>query len=405
MIAAIVFAAVVSAQQFSALPLDAALRAAVAHSPDVEQARQRVRENAALLAAAKGGAAPSLTANYAAAPQAGNDNNTVIQQLTTVGGQVTLGDYLAYAPLVRQAAFTLAGAQSDLIEAQRAERLKSAGLYFSVLKAIAALQLREQDYAGRSSDMHAAQLRYRAGDAPRIDVVRAQVALASAQADLDAARVDLANAQNALEVETGSAPAAFAQLQPLAQPAPVPANADAAVTRALLMRSDLASAKSAIAAEEAAVDATRRGFFPAVTVSAGYTSGVDTGIAVHGPSANVTLSVPVSRAQSARVEAEQARLDEARAKAEGIRRQIVLDVGSAARTYAETLRAQISAARARAAAQAELRATQVGYRNGASSSLDVSDARRTYLQAALNEVSAVYAAAQAQAVLEEEIGP
>lgn len=405
MIVSLVFAAVVSAQQFAALPLDAALRAAVTHSPDVEQARQRVREDAALLAAAKGGAAPSLTANYAAAPQAGSGSNTVIQQLTTVGGQVTLGDYLSYAPLVRQAAFALAGSQSDYREAQRTERLKVSGEYFTVLKAIAALQLREQDFAGRSQDLRAAQLRFRAGDAPRIDVVRAQVALASAQADLDAARVDLANAQDALQIETGAPASAFSQLRPLSPASPVPANPDAAVSRAVLQRSDLASAQHAVTAQQAAVDAARRGFFPAVTVSAGYTSGVDTGIPVHGPSANVTVSVPVSRAQSSRVEAEEARLEQARAKAESVRRQVVLEAGAAARTYAETVRALVSASRARAAAQAELRATQTGYSNGASSSLDVADARRTYLQAALNEVTAVYAVAQAQATLQEEIGP
>jgi len=48
-----------------------------------------------------------------------------------------LGDYLAYAPTVRQAYFTLAGAQYDLLDAQRAEHIKVLGQYFAALKAVA----------------------------------------------------------------------------------------------------------------------------------------------------------------------------------------------------------------------------------------------------------------------------
>jgi outer membrane protein TolC len=90
---------------------------------------------------------------------------------------------------------------------------------------------------------------------------------------------------------------------------------------------------------------------------------------------------------------------------ESIRRQIVVDVSAAARTYAESLQATQSARRARIAAQQQLQATQTGYRNGASSSLDVQVARRTYVSAQLDELNAIYAQAQAAATLEEEMGP
>jgi outer membrane protein TolC len=105
------------------------------------------------------------------------------------------------------------------------------------------------------------------------------------------------------------------------------------------------------------------------------------------------------------VAAERARLAQAQDKASALQRAITVTVSAAARTYQESLRAVDSAHRARVAAQEELRATEIGYRSGGSSSLDVADARRTYVQAALAEVTAVYAQAQAAATLEEEIGP
>ena len=406
MIAAILLAAVsYFPNQYSALPLDAALRRAVVNSPDVAQARERVNENAALLAAARGLAAPSIVANYAAVPQGGNNNNTITQSLTTVGGQITLGDYLAFAPTVRQAYFTLASAQYGFLDAQRTERLKVIGQYYAALRADATVGLRNQDLAGARTDLRAAQIRFRAGDAPRLDVVRAEVALAAAQANLEAAQVDRANAQNALSVETGASNAAFLHLtsaqSAISLPLPSP---DRAVARALAQRSDYLSAQQSVSGEEAAVRLAQRSVLPAVTVNAGYTSGIDSGIAVHGPSATVNVALPVSHTARDRVVAERARLAQAQDKAEAIRRQISVDVAAAARTYEESSRASQSATRARIAAQQELRATQIGYRSGASSSLDVADARRTYVQAALNELAAIYAQEQAGATLQEDMG-
>ena len=406
MIAAFIFASIAGGlQQFAALPLSQAVQNAVQISPGVAQARARVDENQALLAAARGVAAPSLQASYAAAPQGGNANNTIEQSLATIGAGVTLGDYLSYMPAVRQAQFTLAGAQYDLLDAERAEREKTIGLYFDALKAVASVGLREQDLASSQSDLRAAQLRFKAGDAPRLDVVRAQVAVANASANLDAARVDAANSENALSVETGINAQSFAKLESVQTSAPPPSEPQKAVDRALAQRSDFRSAQQAVHAEEAAVGVAQRGIFPAITLNAGYTRGYDSGVLVSGPSATVSMNVPLSHAAAARVSAERARLAQAQFKASALQRTITVAVSSAARTYQETLRAVDSAHRARIAAQEELRATEIGYRNGASSSLDVADARRTYIQAALAEVTAVYAQAQAAATLEEEMGP
>jgi outer membrane protein TolC len=407
MLAAVLLAAAatLAPQQFAQLPLESALQKAVASSPDVAQARERVNENAALLAAARGISAPALTANYAAAPQGGPNNNTITQSLVTVGGQIVLGDYFASSLTVRQAAFVLAGAQYDLLESQRAERIKVSGQYYAALKNYAAVQIRKTDLGGAQADLRAAQLRFKAGDAPKLDVVRAEVAVASAQSALAAAQVDLENAQSALAIETGAPIESLAVLSNMQHVVDPPADVDRAVERALAQRADLASALQLERAEQAAVAVAQRGRLPGVTVSAGYTAGMDSGVAVHGPSANVNVVFPLSNEARAKADAERARLAQAHYKTEAIRRRILVDVGAAARTYAESLRATQSASRARIAAQQQLRATQIGYASGASSSLDVEVARRTYVSAALDELNAVYAQAQAAETLKEEMGP
>lgn len=405
MIGAIVLAAAVaSPQQFAALPLAAALQRAVANSPDVAQARDRVAEEQALLSAARGLAAPALTANYAQAPQGGPNNTTIAQRLVTVGAQITLGDYTSASPAIRQAAFALSATRYDYLNAQRAERIKVSGQYYDALKAGAEVRVRAADVSGAQSDLRAARLRFNAGDAPRLDVVRADVALAAAQAALGSARVAFENARQALAVETGAPPQSLAALSAAPLLAP-PINADAAIARALAQRSDLASARQAVLGEQAALGVAQRATMPAITLGAGYTTGTDSGVYVRGPSATVNVLFPLSHAASDRIAAERARFAQAVDKNAAIQRDITVTVGAAARTYAQSAQSAQAASRARAAAAQELRATEIGYRNGASSSLDVADARRVYVQSELAELDAIYAKAQAAAALEEEMGP
>ena len=265
-----------------------------------------------------------------------------------------------------------------------------------------------QVLAQAQSDGLTAQKKFRAGDAPRLDVIRARVTTAQAGADLDSARVDVANAVEALAVEAGVPVSTLQKLEPdraSKTALPVPTEPQQAVALALQRRPDIASASEAVEAERSAVLAASRGKLPSLTVNAGYTTGIDSGVQVHGPSANVTASFPLSNGPEQKTNAERARLAQAQAKADAVQRQVTLEVASAARSYRASGAAVTAAAGARQAAEEELRATETGYRSGASSSLDVADAGRTYVQAALLELDAIYAQAQAAALLEEAIGP
>ncbi len=391
---------------FAKVTLPDAERAAIAHSPDVAAASAKVDEARALFDAARASYGPALIANYAEAPQGGNaPGETIAQRLTTVGAQVTLGDLLAYAPAVSQANAVLRGAQFDLANARRAERIAVIGEYYGALAAHARLAARTSALAAARSDERAATLRFHAGDVPKLDVVRAEVAVSQAQAARALARADVQNADEALATELGIDVAELQQVaasgSSLPTNAPDPAHA---VRAALAARPEIASAKANVAAEEHAVAVAQRGGLPLLTLSAGMTSGVDTGIAVHGPSVNASLALPIGGAAHDRVLAERARLAQAQALLAKAERAVRVEVGSAARSVAAQESALVAAERALREAKAEVNATQIGYRSGASSSLDVETARATYAQALGADITARYGLAQAQATLQLEIG-
>ena len=389
---------------FAALALDAAQKAALDRSPDVAAANAVVRENAAALTGARGAFGPTVNAGYVAGPQGGSMGDTITQRLTTVGVQTTVGDILAYSPLVASATASLRSAQAALIAAQRTERVKVIGLYYDALKTRAIAQARDGALLTAQQLRDAAAIRVRAGDAPKLDLVRANVAVARATAADETARAADANATEALQVECGSSTSLDRTVdQPLPDAQTIAP--DAAVALARNNRADLRAAAETTAAARAAASAAHRQTFPAVTVGVGYTQGVDSGVKVHGPALNVSVGIPLNGATRALAAQRDAAVVETIAKQEAQQRQIALDVAAAARNLAASERATAAAMQARSQAQDELQATTLGYRNGASSSLELAAARDTYTQAVVDELSSVYDELKSRATLDLETGP
>jgi len=388
--------------RFASLALPDAQLRAVAASPEVRTARANVDAARAAYDQARGTYGLSATAGYAEAPQ-GAPGGTIAQRLTTYGAQITLGDIAAYSPLVAQAAAALRASQTDEIAAERAERVKVVGLYYAALRARSVSAARTGALGSAGAFLDAAQKRFAAGDAARIDVVRAQLAQARAQADLARARADDANADDALAREAGIAPSALAGAgtEPVAS-AQIPAPDDA-VTAALARRADVRSADDNVRAAQAAVRAAERGVLPPVTLNAGYERGVDSGFAVAGPTVGAQIAIPIGGALGAKVRGQRALLDVATAKRDAVTRQIAVEVGAASRSASAAVDAEHATAAGLDAARAELDAATLGYRNGVSTSLDLSSARNAYVQAEIDELSALYDRLQAQATLQLEV--
>jgi outer membrane protein TolC/preprotein translocase subunit SecF len=392
-----------SGLDFAQIDLAAAQQLAVVASPDVHLARALLDGATATLAQARSGTGFSLVGGYQETPQ-GAPGGTIAQRLTQYGGQVTLGDLAAFAPLVGQAAAAERAAESDEAAAERNERIKLVRLYYGALKARAARLARADAIGSAQLVLEAAQKRYAAGDAPRLDIVRAQVALARAQGDLATATADDGTATDALAREVDRPSSIFAATTPFTATVPAVPSPDVAVASAVAQRADLRSAESNIRASAAGVRAARRGILPAVTIGAGYARGIDSGFPANGPTLSATVSIPLGDGVTARVREQTALLNAARARRDGIARAVTLEAGSAARTAAASIEAERAALGALAAAGAELNAATLGYANGASSSLDISTSRASYVQAVVDALSAQYDRRTAQAVLALEIG-
>lgn len=387
---------------FTQLSLADAQQRAVANNVDVQIAVSTVREREAALALARIGGVPHLTGDYFLGPQAGPfDVSTVAQHYIAVGAGISINDLLATSSATRAAAGDLLAAQRNADAAILQARETAAKLYFTALQALAVERIRADAVNGAQRDRAAADLRARAGESPNLDVVRADVTLEQAQADLVRAQADRADAIDALASATGLDPSALAALTASGSPpGTLAVNERTAVARALATRPELAALLATIEARSADVAGAKQSRVPTATLAGGYQKGVDSGVPVQGATVTAHVEVPLASSSGSRISAAQAQVDAARAQLVDERRTISLGVASAVRdARADDVAAQ-AADRARDEASRALTAVELGYREGASSSLEVADARRTYEEAALNALVAEYQRALALAIVE-----
>jgi outer membrane protein TolC len=386
---------------FAELSIDEAQRRAIAVSVDAQIALATVRRRDAELRLARIGGVPHLVGDYALAPQAnGPDTGTVEQHYVTVGANVSINDLIGAPSSVRSAASDLLAAQRDADAAAIAARQNAVKLYFAALQAIAIRRFREEALAGASRDRSAAGLRVSAGEAPQLDVVRADVTMAQARAGLARAQADRDDAVDALASATGIASARLASLIPGSPLVPSPPSVERAVARALAARPELLALLATIEARSADIAVARRSGLPTATIEGGYQRGVDTGIPVSGPQVAAHLEIPLASGSGDRVAVAQAQTEAAYAQLADERRKIALEVSAAVRDARAQDAAAQSAERARDEARRALDAVEIGYREGASSSLDVADARRTYDQASVDALVAEYQRVLALAILQ-----
>ena len=391
---------------FAGMSLAQAEEAGVTLSPDVAASRARVASARAALDHVRLSLLPQGSASFSESPQGGFGATTISAHQTTVGLTENLGDAFAYPAPVSQAAAALRGAGADEAASERQERIAAARAYFGALAAQSIRAAREDAVRLAQAELDAARLRFSAGDAPRIDVVRAQVGLAQADAAAESARAGDENARQALLAETGVTESALGASAPGPPPA-VPSLAgdpDAAAAAALRLRPEIASAQAGVDAARSALAASALGVIPPVTVSDGYATGVDGGQHVAGRAVSAQVTVPLPFDSASRIAQARADVDAANATLAGVRRRVSLDAAAAARSLLAADRAAAAVASARDAARRALDAVEIGYRTGASSSLDVAEARATYESAQVDALSAVYDEAIAAATFDVETG-
>ncbi|HYK54524.1 MAG TPA: TolC family protein, partial [Candidatus Eremiobacteraceae bacterium] len=324
-----------------------------------------------------------------------------------VGVQANLNDLLFGAtPAISQASSAARAASADEAAAERTERIAVARAYFDALKQAAVLAARDDALRLARSELDAAQIRYKAGDVPKVDVVRADVAVARAEADDENARADAENARDTLLAETAMTQTSVASTVAGAPPSVPPLALDpvAAAAAALTLRPEVREAQEQVDASASAFHASQIALLPPVTVAAGHSTGVDSAQRVAGSAVSAQMTVPLPFGPGARIAQAKAALDEANAHLASVRRNVMLETAASARSLVASDRAAAATLRGRNAARQALDAEELGYRAGAASGLEVAEARSTYAQAEIDLLSAEYDEAAAVAAFEIEAG-
>lgn len=385
---------------FAQLSLADAQQRATANNVDAQVALAAVRRREASLHLARIVAVPHLIGDYSLSPQANAPTTgTVEQHYFAVGAGISINDLVGASNSIRAAAGDLLAAERGADAAGIAARENAVKLYFAALQAIALESFRSSALLGAQRDRNAADLRAHNGAAPQLDVVRADVTLAQAHADLARAQADRDDAVDALASATGIDPPGLSAVTAVPISAEPPLDVTRAVTRALAGRPELAALLATIEARNADVNAARQSWMPSTTIQGGYEKGVDTGIPVQGAQVAAHLDLPLASGSDDRVASAETEVDEAYAQLVDERRKIRLEVAAAVRDAQAQESAAKGADRARSEAERALTAVEIGYREGASSSLDVADARRTYDQASVDALVAEYQRAVAFAIL------
>jgi outer membrane protein TolC len=392
-------------QRFATIAVSEAETVGVEASPDVAVARAATDAAGAALAQARGVNGVSALIGFTSQPQGSGGPIPWQQRLGAYQLQTTLGDIQAYGSLVAQARAVLAQAVTDELVAERTEKLKIVVLYFTAVQSRVQREAKDDALASAEDFEASVRDRYSAGRAPRLDLLRAQVATAKARVDLANAQGIDANATDILAREIGRP---ISDLRALIDDAPKPRavlDPDKAILRATAFRPEMRSADAAIAQAQAARAAALRATIPPITLTGGYLHGDDGGSIVGGPMFTASVTIPISGVAAARVHAQDATVRAATAHRESVKLALTNEVGSAARLAAAAIIAHDATEVEVSLAKSELDFASSRYHGQNESGITVSIARDLYTQAVSDNITALYALAQAQATLDVELTP
>lgn len=370
-------------KQFDSGELAALVEAALAGSPDLAIATERLRQAEAQVQVAGSSLFPSLDLGVSTRKARDSESTS-----TTLSASYELDLWGGNAAGVRSAEAALRATGYDR-EAARLTLLSGiATAYFEVLSLRGRLALARENLAIAERVLGVVQVRARNGAVSPLDVARQEAAVLSQRAALLPLAQQERQTLAALAVLAGRVPEGFqvqgASLAPLAVPSIRPGLPAELLTR----RPDLAAAEAQLAAANADLAAARAALLPSIqlTASAGMASSALLAV-MSGPGTGLALAAAVVqpifdggrlRGQKTLAESRERELVEAYRKAILSAFADVEGALAAASRLAEreALQAQVEA-RAREA----LRLAEVRYREGADDLLSVLDAQRTLFSA------------------------
>jgi outer membrane protein, heavy metal efflux system len=301
--------AAVAAPAAAPLTLDDVLRRVLATSPDVEAARRAVDAARAGVGVAAQIPNPDLTLEEA--KETPHDAATMSFPLE-VGGKRSERVHVAEAEA--------RVAEAELLRATADARQAARRAFFGLAAAQREAALRQEQLALATRVRDAAKERYETGDRPRLDLVEAQLVLAAAGAEDDAARGDVEGARATLAVLLGEPADAPLAVAADFAPAPLPPRQELA-TAAMATSGEVARLTREVEAQRSRVALARAEQFPDLTVAGGVTHDSPPDF-LWGWRAALTVGVPLFHHNQHQVEVEERTLAQREAELDAARRRV-----------------------------------------------------------------------------------
>jgi cobalt-zinc-cadmium efflux system outer membrane protein len=384
-----------------ALTRGAAIAAALANNPQLDVAREQTAQFRARRTEAVAIPDPGLTASLDNEPgflQLGQaqEKNVAVGIAVPFPDKFRLRNRIASAD-VRSAELSYVSLRQSLVA-------QTSSAYDTLLVANQhhAIVTESRDLA--ADFLKKTQARYEGGTVAKLDVIRAQVALAQAETDLIGTARDIQTASDALDRLIGQAIGTpIAPRDSLEVPPLIP-DVDLLEQRALAARPELASLASQQAGARANTTLAREFWLPDFTLGAQRDYAAGGGGALY--TAGIALPVPLFYWQHTKGEIAESQHHERElaASLRDLRAQVSQEVRAAYATAAAALRQAVYLRDALLpSAREAYRVASVSYGLGGSSALDVLDARRNLLDAELQYADALAAANSSRADLERAV--
>jgi len=428
-LAVVLSAGVLAQQQPSGLTLQDSIRIALQNSRSLRTVLEDERKANARVREAKGAGLPQLdiSANYRRLdrvpkarfpsfdPVSGTFtfNEIEIQPIDSGTGTVSLSQVVDISGVVRTAtdAASLFSRIANL-DVQRTRNdvvLQVKQAFYDVLRAQELVRVAEESLRNAEVRRKLAQAAVDAGVSPKLDVMRAEAAVAAAEQAVITARNALQLAKSAFNNVLGRRVDEPVELLPVDEQVPESADFNQYLQEALAKRPEMIQANLGISLAEKQITAAKRDQLPTVVVRGQWDFNLKTSTFQPRESSFTTIAAVQfkiwdSGQTQGRVEQARADVDKAKITIENVREGIALEVRNAYLGLQEAREKVAVAEKGLQAATESLRVARLRYEAGVSNQLELSDAELAYTQAEQNLVNARYDLRVAWARLEKAMG-
>ena len=403
------------------ITFEQAVQIALNKNITLAQAQNAVASNDANVRGAKLSFLPNLQLNTSGTQTYGrnfsettgdvlNHNNQSVN--AGISSSVTLFNGMQNVATLHEAEKNQSASTLDLTRAKQTAVFTVASNYLSIITAQEQLQVQQQNLASLEAQEDQIRKLVAAGARAISDLytqqastAAARLAVVNAQHDLELGKVDLIQTLN-LDPKV-----AYDFVAPTVnESAATNFNLDSLTARAYAQRADLAAVSARVDASAQGVKAANAGWWPTVSLSAGYNSSYSSAAGLpffnqfdqaRGGSISIGVSIPIFDRGQTSVEAQKAKVEEDNAKLslQAEKQQVAVDVKRAYLNY-QSAGEQLAAAQAQlTASNLAVTTSQQRYDAGAGTLVELTQARTAQVQAASAVVSARYGLVFQQALM------